>query len=121
MIASQVLDQLNNNTPHAREYSNKPMALYQRTRYHTDDEYKAKFIEACRVGRQRMKENNYERYCEINRESSKRHYQNNPEYQQKQKERALARYYRLKQEKLASMCSSQKLISPPPTLEMVTT
>ena len=42
----------------------------------------------------------YERERAIDRERVKQIYQNNPEYREKVKQQALARYYRLKQEKL---------------------
>jgi len=44
----------------------------------------------------------YERERERDRERVKQIYQNNPEYREKVKQQALARYYRLKQEKLNS-------------------
>ena len=42
----------------------------------------------------------YERERAIDRERVKQIYQNNPEYREKVKQQASARYYRLKQEKL---------------------
>ena len=45
----------------------------------------------------------YERESAIDRERAKQIYHNNPEYREKVKQQASARYYRLKEEKLKAV------------------
>lgn len=75
-------------------------ASYARSRYQTDSEFRKKNIEHAKQYRQNLKEEQYEEFAHQNRKKSNRCYQTNQAYRERQKERALARYYRLKHEKL---------------------
>lgn len=68
---------------------------WKKNKYNNDDEYKNKINEYFKQWR----ENNVETISKSHKKASKKMYDNNEEYRQKQKQRALARYYRLKNEK----------------------
>jgi hypothetical protein len=68
-------------------------------RYHTDPDYRTyvKSMAAMRKKSMRSDPEQAELLRAREREYSKRHYYNNPDYREKQRQRALCRYYQNKQ------------------------
>lgn len=106
MISSHILPSSSPNLNQDQQQPGSVYARYYKARYHSDPEFKAKHAEITKQWRQKLKEERYEDFAEMNRKKSNKCYRNNSEYREKQKERALARYYRIKQEKLMVTCSN---------------